>query len=266
MATKPSIIVGTDFSRGSERAISRGRMMAEQLDWRLVATHVVKSSHASPAERDVATEAALEELKRSVQGNGLMPTRLVCVGSPHEELVRAAEAEGAHVIVVGAHQSGHAIEQLLLGSTAERVVRSGHCAVLVARILPAQTHRVALVPVDLGETTPRLLALADELFRDAKLVVVHCLGSEDAHRSHHAAQERIDELTASLRLDPERCTVQIATASDPRRRILELAKQHEADVIALGTHARHGLKRMLIGSTAEYVVRHAACDVLVLPP
>ena len=266
MSTEPSIVVGTDFSRGSERAVSRGRLMAEQLGWRLVAAHVVRGSHASPAAHDTEKEAALAELKRSVSGNGLMPTRLVCVGSPHEELVRTAEAEGAHVIVVGQHQSGHAIEQLLLGSTAERVVRSGHCAVLVARTAPLQPHRIALVPIDLGETTPRLLALADELFPDAKLVVVHCQGTEDAHRSHHAAQERIDELTASLRLDPERCTVQLATASDPRRRILELAKKHEADVIALGTHARHGLKRMLIGSTAEYVVRHAACDVLVLPP
>jgi len=266
MTTQPSIMIGTDFSRASSYAVSRGRLMAEQLGWRMVATHVVRATHSSTADRDVATAAALEELKSTVGGNGLVPTRLVCVGTPHEELVRAAESEGAHVIVVGVHQSGHAIELLLLGSTAERVVRSGHCAVLVARISPTRLHRVVLVPVDLGETTQRLLARAEELFPEAKLVVVHCLGSGDAHRSHDAAEEQLDALTASLRLDPERCTLQIATASDPRRRILELARQHDADVIALGTHARHGLKRMLLGSTAEYVVRHAACDVLVVPP
>jgi nucleotide-binding universal stress UspA family protein len=50
---------------------------------------------------------------------------------------------------------------------------------------------------------------------------------------------------------------------DPRGLILDFARTHRTDLIALGTHGRSGLARFLIGSVAEAVVRHAGCDVAV---
>ncbi len=53
-------------------------------------------------------------------------------------------------------------------------------------------------------------------------------------------------------------------AGTPYREIIEAASETKSDLIVLGTHGRTGLTRLLIGSTAERVVRHAACPVLVV--
>ena len=51
----------------------------------------------------------------------------------------------------------------------------------------------------------------------------------------------------------------------PGTEIRAAAAEWKADLIAIGTHGRGGLKRLLLGSTAEAVVRHAPCPVLVVP-
>ena len=51
---------------------------------------------------------------------------------------------------------------------------------------------------------------------------------------------------------------------DPRFAIVDHADQWKADLLVLGSHGRKGLGRLLIGSVAEYVARHAHCSVLVV--
>src|SRR5579883_2492899 len=58
---------------------------------------------------------------------------------------------------------------------------------------------------------------------------------------------------------------QITPAGDPREDIIATAKAVHADMIVVGTHGRTGLNHMLIGSVAEYVVRHSPVPVLVVP-
>ena len=52
----------------------------------------------------------------------------------------------------------------------------------------------------------------------------------------------------------------------PPDQILAAAREWEADVIVIGTHGRSGVSRLVLGSTAESVVRHAPCPVLVIRP
>lgn len=52
----------------------------------------------------------------------------------------------------------------------------------------------------------------------------------------------------------------------PADQILAAAREWEADVIVIGTHGRTGVSRVVLGSTAETVVRHALCPVLVVKP
>lgn len=51
---------------------------------------------------------------------------------------------------------------------------------------------------------------------------------------------------------------------DPRTAIVELANTQRADLVVVGSHGRTGIKRLLLGSVAEYVVSHAPCNVLVV--
>lgn len=51
---------------------------------------------------------------------------------------------------------------------------------------------------------------------------------------------------------------------NPGNMIVDYANKSRADLIVIPSHGHHGFKRLLIGSTAERVLRHAACPVLVL--
>ena len=52
----------------------------------------------------------------------------------------------------------------------------------------------------------------------------------------------------------------------PADEILPAAREWEADAIVIGTHGRSGMSRLVLGSTAESVVRQAPCPVLVVKP
>jgi nucleotide-binding universal stress UspA family protein len=53
---------------------------------------------------------------------------------------------------------------------------------------------------------------------------------------------------------------------NPQAALLQLAREHETDLIVAGTHSRWGLERMMIGSTAESLIRNAVCPVLTVGP
>ena len=57
-----------------------------------------------------------------------------------------------------------------------------------------------------------------------------------------------------------------APLGDPRNAILDQAQGWQADLVVLGSHGRHGLDRMLMGSVSETVAIHAACSVEVIRP
>jgi nucleotide-binding universal stress UspA family protein len=83
---------------------------------------------------------------------------------------------------------------------------------------------------------------------------------------------KIDEFVAHRRADFEKAHPGVAAptvevhldAGDAAEKIVEHAGRLDADLIVLGTHGRTGLKRLLIGSVAEKVVRLASCPVLVV--
>jgi nucleotide-binding universal stress UspA family protein len=52
----------------------------------------------------------------------------------------------------------------------------------------------------------------------------------------------------------------------PEHEIINISREWKADLIVMGTHSRSGLERMLTGSLAEYVIRHATIPVLITPP
>jgi len=53
---------------------------------------------------------------------------------------------------------------------------------------------------------------------------------------------------------------------DPKTEIINIAREWKADMIVMGTHGRSGLTKLLEGSVAEYVLKHAEVPVLVTPP
>ncbi len=75
-----------------------------------------------------------------------------------------------------------------------------------------------------------------------------------------AAQAQVDDTVAELGLgDVEKMVV----SGDPGHEICMLAETLPASVVVLGTHGHSGIRRAIMGSTSDHVVRHCVCPVLV---
>jgi nucleotide-binding universal stress UspA family protein len=132
-----------------------------------------------------------------------------------------------------------------------------------------------LVPVDFSTAAAPLIAFARQLARDldAAITVLHVI--EPFHvdwrmdTTAFQRQQRL-EATKSLRqlMKREFKDVNEARAAlrsgYPVEEITEFARRSRTDMIVIATHGRTGMKRVLLGSVAERVVRHAHCPVVVV--
>jgi len=137
--------------------------------------------------------------------------------------------------------------------------------------VPRQT---VVVPIDFSDLSRGTVDLALQLVEDASHVhVIHVLpmlaaaepgviwdAVDDLSRSEHA-EGALRELFSDAKYTGIHVT---ATVGDPGHEIADFAGQLKADLIVLPSHGRTGLRRLLIGSVAERVVRLAHCPVLVL--
>ena len=214
-------------------------------------------------------------------------------GRPFEEICRLARDRGIDLIVT-ATRGNTGLKHLLLGSTAERVVRYSPCPVLVVRGGDQKKRagrngksrlglslRKILVPIDFSACSMKGLAYAKTLAKefDATLVLLHSIHlqfyvSSDEYarydlpllmqQAEKAAREQMRDLVRKtdwegIKVEP---SLQIGHAGD---QICARAQDYGADLIVTSTHGTTGFKHILLGSTAEYVVRHASRPVLVVP-
>ena len=146
MISLGTILVATDFSEPSECAVKYGRALAEAFRGSLHVLHVVPDSMALPwatmadgmAMADVQkrweTEAR-ERLQKLVSGSGTshVPVELsIRAGDPVREITGYARGQAVDLIVLGTHGRGP-VAHMIMGSVAERVVRTAPCPVLTVR-------------------------------------------------------------------------------------------------------------------------------------
>ncbi|MGD9719906.1 MAG: universal stress protein [Pirellulales bacterium] len=131
-----------------------------------------------------------------------------------------------------------------------------------------------LCAVDFSDTSSRALLYAERLAREtgAELTLLHAFDapvSYDAAGQYEPARQEIkrqfDELAP---MHPEVKVDRVMHAGPPGEVICWLAQERHCDLIVMGTHGRTGLRHLMLGSVAEYVVRHARCPVTVVrdPP
>jgi nucleotide-binding universal stress UspA family protein len=134
------------------------------------------------------------------------------------------------------------------------------------------TERV-LVPIDDTELTEDVLQYAFDHHPDADLTALHVAttaadapleitggASDDQPDYLPPLFERVDALAA----EHDRHVETVTVFGSPARSILEYAENEDVDAIVLGSHGRHGVERLLLGSVAETVTRRASVSVTVV--
>ncbi len=134
------------------------------------------------------------------------------------------------------------------------------------------TIQKIICPVDFSELSRKSLQYANEFARlsQGKVFLVGVIENDPSiNYSHGLEKERAEEeqKLASL-IEEENMEGIVADyviyEGFAEECILDYAKRQEADIIIMGSHGRRGLKRMILGSVAEHVIRRAPCPVLVI--
>jgi nucleotide-binding universal stress UspA family protein len=198
--------------------------------------------------------------------------------------------EEANLVVVGAHGRRGARE-LVTGSTSAEITRGAACPVLVARpgapsLETAGSGARILVPVDFSEHSRRAVHCGRALSAryEAPLDLVYVApppaspgaldpamgmmepegGAAQARTQEvrAAATERLEDLIEASGPDVQEAEAHVLEGHPPSA-LVEFAEAQGTGLIVMASHGRTGLKRLLIGSVAERVVRQASCPVFV---
>ena len=196
------------------------------------------------------------------------------VGSPAAEIVAQAEETGAGLVVLGSRGLG-AMSRALMGSVSDSVVRHAPCPVLVVREEPLAFPTRILVATDGSEEAKLAATTAAALAggTDSELHVVtvgpfvptvFAATEEEPGRMAREARRTLDEQVGLIEAAGGRVAQAHLRLGGAAEEIVALAEDVGAGLIAMGSRGRGGIRRALMGSVSEGVVRHAHCAVMII--
>lgn len=289
------IIVGVDFSEEAGIAWRHAVNIAANTGAEIMLVHIVDvpppnaqhdTTPGTPADEDAWLEAEidaarqrLDDLSAQARHAGLTVTVHAEPGEPGVLLPTLAADAGAELLCVSTHgRTGY--RRLLLGSVAESVVRRSKTNVLVTRprLSKSGGYNHILVPTDFSDLAEHALEMAVTLVSAQGVIdVLHCERAPIAARGYATTQstadyveqlrdavtKRGDELIEDFTKRHEKTNF-IFREDAPSRAILQLLDDTAYDLVTMGSHGRRGLRRWIVGSVAENIVRHAPCSVLIV--
>jgi len=284
------ILCPIDFSPGSQQAMRVAVRLANEHQAELVLVHswylppiafAGEYTYSVDVVQQISDDAqhgletALAEARKL--GARRVASKLL-TGVPWQQIVDTAQHELGFGLIVMGTRGRSGLARVLLGSVTEMVVRHAHCPVLTVPpdTVPAPFAHV-LCPVDLSKPARDAMDLAAELARPggAGITLLHVLDlafpfagelrTPDFHRELDARSAALlDRWTAELEVKLGVPVTQVTRIGRPGAQVLALLDDDRTfDLVVMGSHGHTGVSRMLLGSVAEKVVRHARCPVLV---
>jgi nucleotide-binding universal stress UspA family protein len=279
------LLVATDLSSRSDRAIRRAADLAQAFGAELRLLHVVdddKPARLVEAERREAL-AQLRQMATSLpELSALAPSILVETGDAFDGIIRAAEAHAADLVVLGEHRR-RPLHDIVLGTTVARVIRHGRHPVLMVHQPSTGPYRRILAATDLLEHAAFAVRTAARLglLTGTELTLIHAFeppGMDAIARAGLSKAEvntYVEDATREARTELDRFTAGLALDTPPVRltengraaTILKAAVERlRPDLLVIGTANAGLLRRTLLGSVAAEVLAEIHCDALIVPP
>jgi nucleotide-binding universal stress UspA family protein len=288
------IIVGVDLSPQSQLAVQTAVDLARRDGAEVVlaladavpqvpdgmserATAAAKRQISAMAENLAVDRRALAELRERHTGQGATVSQVVVDGYADDQLPKLAREMGADLVIVGSHgRTG--LKRVVLGSVAERVARLSECSVLIVRGEPPTGgfHRIVVgtdFSVQGKVAIERAITVAA---RDATIRLIHTWQVPYAASGVDASAVALpvgdlvdvwnDEGEALVQWTRQRTDLPVTfelCSGAPALALSDAAANAKADLVAVGSHGRRGLRRFVLGSVAEVTARHAPCSTLI---
>jgi nucleotide-binding universal stress UspA family protein len=280
------ILVTTDFSEVSDRALDYAIALARRYDARIYLAHVITPDPFQFAEPQLA-QATYEKVRQAAE-EGITDILISgqLRGVPHEVLMeegnvwptldRLITEHEIDLVVVGTHGRGK-VQKILIGSVAEEIFRQADCAVMtVGPGVKGDTAkevdlRSILFATDFGPGAEKAAAHAFSLAQehDARVTLLHVIESAAAYTEESVARQREINISRMKLLMPfgseNWCKPEFrVTFGSAVEEILIAARESRADLIVMGAKARRSLAGHVPLTIAYNVVTKAACPVLTV--
>jgi nucleotide-binding universal stress UspA family protein len=282
-----SLLAATDFSDDANNACRRATLIAHEQNAGLELLHIISRTSLNmlrsffpDAATGIASNAgqALEKLRAELATDGLAVTATVQEGTVAAEILAAMPR--AELLVIGARGSSP-LRDLMLGTTAERLLARASCPALVVKRPAKENYRRVLAPVDFSPYSATVLATAAAIAPAAEIQVCHAFdlpfegklwlaGVADEEINRYRAEARrqaltdIQQLVESLPALKQRTALPAVMRGDPARVILDQEAACNADLIVIGKQGNSALEEFLLGSVTRHVLADSKCDVLVV--
>ena len=305
------IVFATDFSESAASAQEYAVSVAKACDAKLWIIHVVESPLWF--EPDAAMALYLQHVQMEADQQlaaiekQLAERKLTALelrhrtGMPSAQIDKFAQEVGADLVVVGT-RGRNRLETILLGSTAERVIKAAPCPVFAIPTIgstgeekelafrPRFSIQHILTPLDFSSPSLDAIEYAIQVARQfgARMTLLHVLEPmyydgeaglrsmdllRSVEREVQSAEQRWQQW-AYWRPQLEKLTGLVESIGMPARSIVaggvpadsivQCAKEQDCDLIVMGTHGRRGLSRLRFGSVAESVLRQSPYPVLTV--
>jgi nucleotide-binding universal stress UspA family protein len=218
-------------------------------------------------------DTALAQAQELADQAGAVITPLCEMGVPFERIVARAQSGVRDLIVMGA--KGHGLlEKALVGSVTLRVIGLTDIDVLVIAEKSELSWDRILLATDGSDHGAAAAVRAVDLAQaySSELIILSVL--DLPLRLKEEAPELTAKLLAEYQRSVDEALSRAASAhlkaqghvclGSPPQTIIQKAQEEQAGLIVMGSHGRTGLKRLLLGNTAEKVIGHASCPVLVV--
>jgi nucleotide-binding universal stress UspA family protein len=288
------ILATTDFSPRAVTALQRAAQLAAEHKAELYLLHVLPVfpfeaikrlmvETLPEAERRLyeKARAALQREAQALANCGISVRHHVAIGRAHTEINRYAESHRADLIVIG-DQGETFVQELFLGTTASKTLRTGHHPLLVTKQEPKGPYKHVLVPVDFSQPSLDALEVALKVAPQASVHVLHAVPAPFERGKKHAgfyeewvdlhrdmmlnrALEEMEKIVEDHARD-HTPVIPVIEHGLPSAIIREKARSLDIDLIVIGKRGETELDEALLGSVTKHVLYENACDVLVISP
>lgn len=282
------VMVAFDGSESSRAAAALAFELAAGRGARLTLVHVLELPDLSPDTVQVAPgiERLIELTEEDWRGRlaGLaaeapaeasVDTAVIRAEKAAPGLLELLGSRGGDVLVAGTHGVG-GLKRQLLGSVSQQLLAHAPCSMLLVRDVPRLSGpRSVVAAVDGSETSSSVVAMAQAaaVALSAQLVLAHVADEHVPFASPDVTRALRESAREQGRRILDRARAQVAAPLETvldelregwtREQLVALCEERQPIVAVVGSTGRHGFKGLLVGSTAQHLVNHAPCPVLV---